>query len=304
MIKLSLIICTYDRIELLKSCISSIVQALEAIPDGLYEVIVVNNHTDTHTALLSALAQYKDVKIIIEPTAGLSVARNTGIKHATGHWLGFLDDDAIVPQNFIGRAIQIIDLHDFDCFGGGIESWWKYPKPRWMSAAYGSKPPLRTDVGLLNLNEYNWGSNIFIKSDALRSIGGFPSYIGMKGKRIGYAAENIVQDKMRASGYLIGYDPNLSILHLVGQAKLSLSWQIRAAYATARDGYTTYPQDYSAKGMIKTCRRIVAAPFKSLVLLAQSEYYWENWVLDTITPWAQLLGKLTARRKATTLPSA
>ena len=116
MIKLSLIICTYDRVELLKSCISSIFQALESISAGLCEVIVVNNHPDSHTALLSALAQYKDVKIIIEPTAGLSVARNTGIKHATGHWLGFLDDDAIVPQNFIGRAIQIIDLHDFDCF--------------------------------------------------------------------------------------------------------------------------------------------------------------------------------------------
>ena len=299
MIKLSLIICTYDRVELLKSCISSIFQALESISAGLCEVIVVNNHPDSHTALLSALAQYKDVKIIIEPTAGLSVARNTGIKHATGHWLGFLDDDAIVPQGFVGRAIEVIDHHEFDCFGGGIESWWKYPKPRWMSATYGSKPPLRTDVGSLKPNEYNWGSNILIKSDALASIGGFPNYIGMKGKHIGYAAENIVQDKMRASGYLIGYDPNLSILHLVGQAKLSLSWQIRAAYATARDGYTTYPQDYNAKGLIKTCRRIVAAPFKSLVLLGQSEYYWENWVLDTVIPWAQLLGKLAARRKAT-----
>lgn len=299
MIKLSLIICTYDRVELLQSCISSIMEAVQPIPTDLYEIIVVNNHPESHTELISALAQHEDIRITRQPTAGLSLARNTGIQHATGDWLGFLDDDAIVPQDFVGRAIEIIDHHDFDCFGGGIDSWWKYPKPRWMSATYGSKPPLRPTVGLLNPNEYNWGSNILIRSEALEQIGGFPSNIGMKGKRIGYAAENIVQDKMRSYGYLIGYDPNLSILHLVGQAKLSLSWQIRAAYATARDGYTTFPQDYNATGLIKTCRRIVSAPIKGLFLLAQSEYYWENWVLDTLIPWAQILGKLTARRQAT-----
>jgi glycosyltransferase involved in cell wall biosynthesis len=295
MIKLSLIICTYDRVELLTSCISSIIQAKENISRDLCEVLVVNNHPGSHTELLSALSQYKGIKIISEPTAGLSIARNAGTQQACGTWLGFIDDDAIVPQDFVSRAMKIISNQRFDCFGGGIESWWKYPKPRWMSDSYGSKPPLRADVGLLNTHEYNWGSNIFIRSEALAQIGGFPDYIGMKGKQIGYAAENIVQDNLRASGFVIGYDPELSILHLVGQAKLSLSWQIRAAYATARDGYATFPQDYNTSGLIKTIRRMVAAPIKGMLLLTQSEYYWENWILDSITPWAQLFGKLKAR---------
>ncbi len=298
MIKLSLIICTYNRVELLRDCISSIQQALYSIPSEVYEVLVVNNHPDTQQQLTSDLADLTDVKIIVEPTAGLSVARNTGVHNASGLWLGFLDDDAIVPKDFVNRALEIIDLKDFDCFGGGIDSWWKYPKPRWMSPDYGSKPTLRDDVGLLKENEYNWGSNIFIKSDALAEIGGFPSNIGMKGKHIGYAAENIVQDKMRAHGYLIGYDPKLSILHLVMKQKLSLSWQLRAAYATARDGYSIYPKDYQALGMLKTIRRMVGGPIKGIFHLFQPEYYWENWILDAITPWAQLIGKIRAHYKA------
>ena len=298
MIKLSLIICTYNRVELLTECISSINQALKSIPPDVYEVIVVNNHPNTHQQLTSALGDHTEIKIVSEPTAGLSIARNTGVDNSSGLWLGFLDDDPIVPNDFIHRALEIIDQHDFDCFGGGIESWWKYPKPRWMSQNYGSKPPLRVDVGLLNSKEYNWGSNIFLKSDALARVGGFPINIGMKGKRIGYAAENIVQDKMRAHGYLIGYDPNLSILHLVMEQKLSLFWHIRAAYATARDGYTTFPKDYEAAGMIKTLRRIAAAPIKGIFQLFQPDYYMENWLLDTITPWAQLFGKIRARHKS------
>jgi len=287
MIKLSLIICTYNRIELLSECISSIQQALELIPTGTYEVIVVNNHPDTHQQLSSALHDHTEITIVREPTAGLSVARNTGVDNASGLWLGFLDDDAIVPKEFVNRALEIIDQHDFDCFGGGIESWWKYPKPRWMNQNYGSKPPLRDDVGLLNSNEYNWGSNIFLKSDA-----------GMKGKHLGYAAENIVQDNMRAHGYLIGYDPNLSILHLVMEQKLSLFWHIRAAYATARDGFSTFPKDYEVVGMIKTLRRIVAAPIKGIFQLFQPDYFLENLLLDTFTPWAQLFGKIRAHHKA------
>jgi len=291
MIKLSLIICTYNRIELLSECISSIQQALELIPTGTYEVIVVNNHPDTHQQLSSALHDHTEITIVREPTAGLSVARNTGVDNASGLWLGFLDDDAIVPKEFVNRALEIIDQHDFDCFGG-------YPKPRWMNQNYGSKPPLRDDVGLLNSNEYNWGSNIFLKSDALARVGGFPINIGMKGKHLGYAAENIVQDNMRAHGYLIGYDPNLSILHLVMEQKLSLFWHIRAAYATARDGFSTFPKDYEVVGMIKTLRRIVAAPIKGIFQLFQPDYFLENLLLDTFTPWAQLFGKIRAHHKA------
>ena len=297
MIKLSLIICTYDRVELLKDCISSILRSISTVESNTCEVIVVSNHVGSHDQLVNELTPFEEVRIVYESTPGLSMARNTGILKANGLWIGFLDDDAIIPEAFIGRALGVIDNQPFDCFGGGIDSWWKYPKPRWMSDTYGSKPPLRDDVGGLNVDQYNWGSNIFIRSEAINQIGGFPTYIGMKGKHIGYAAENIVQDNLRDHGFQIGYDPQLSIQHLVGQQKLSLSWQIKAAYATARDGYSIFPDDYTFQGISKTIRRIIAAPIKGLFRLTEPEYFWENWLLDTCSPWAQLFGKVRAHLK-------
>ncbi len=292
MISLSIVICTYDRVDILYDCIASIYKSIGDRYQDQCEVIIVNNHPDSQESLLEVLSPFVSLKIITESSPGLSMARNAGIRQAKNPWIAFIDDDALVPEDYISRAMDIIEYESYDCFGGHIKSWWKYPRPRWLDDSFGSKPALRTQRDILQNEEYNWGSNIVIKKAALDDIGGFPTHIGMKGKKIGYAAENIVQDQLRAKGYTIGYDPKLSIDHLVLPAKLKLSWHIRSAYATARDGREVFPDDYTLLGYLKTIRRIIAAPVKGLFKLTKTGYFWENWVLESLKPWAQLVGKM------------
>ncbi len=289
---LSIVICTYDRLEILQDCLSS-VRAQEGVSTDDYELIIVNNYADQDDLLRRDLSLAANWKVITVPSPGLSIARNAGIAIAKGEWIGFVDDDALMPSDFLRQAKSIIDTKEYDCFGGDIRSWWKYPRPRWLVEDYGNKP--RLSEHRITLTEgYNWGSNIFIKKDALKHIGGFPEYIGMKGKKIGYAAENIVQQKLREQDYSIGYDPDFYIDHLVHSDKLKMSWHIKAAYATARDGRSIYPIDYTFSGFAKTLRRIIAAPIKGFFSLPKSDYYWQNWYLDSVIPWAQLIGKLRA----------
>ncbi len=100
-IKISVIIPTHNRPELLKRSLTSVYTqdfANENAIDNLsfetnVEVIVIINGNDvvTRSALISL--KYPNLNIIQIPEAGPSNARNVGVKAAKGTWIAFLDDD-------------------------------------------------------------------------------------------------------------------------------------------------------------------------------------------------------------------
>ncbi len=210
MTSLTLLICTYNRVGLLANCLKSVIDSISKGALGQLEVLVVNNHESSLSQITEVINLLNwPINIMQDNIAGLSHARNTGISHVKDSWIGFVDDDALISLSYLTTALDIIRKDKYDCFGGHIKSWWKYPQPRWLSSNFGSKPFLREKRDSLTPEEYNWVSNIFIKKAALNDIVGFPTCIGMEGNKIGYAAENIVHDQLRAKGYLIGYDPKL-----------------------------------------------------------------------------------------------
>jgi glycosyltransferase involved in cell wall biosynthesis len=88
--KVSVIIPTRNRAELLRKSIHSVLQQTY----HNYEIIVVDDASADHT--LSTLESFNDGRIIYlhhETSKGGSVARNTGICHARGEYIAFLDDD-------------------------------------------------------------------------------------------------------------------------------------------------------------------------------------------------------------------
>ena len=107
MIKLSLIIPyynTYDlTIKLLDVLTPQITNEVEVflIDDGCNE---------------TGLDKYGDkINIIhLEKNGGMSVALNTGIKKATGKYIGFVDSDDMVTENYIETLLEAIDNHDED----------------------------------------------------------------------------------------------------------------------------------------------------------------------------------------------
>lgn len=291
---LSLIICTYDRTELLLDSVKSVLSQLIDRPE--VELIIVNNcpSSPVPNELKETIKNHPNVIIVEEPLLGLSHARNKGIRCSRGLWCGFLDDDARISEGYLSLVIKTILEEKYDCFGGGIASWWRYDKPRWLSQDFGSKPFLSPKEVLLD-KDYLWGSNLIIKREVLLANDCFPTDVGMVGKKIGYGAETKVQKNLRDKGFKIGYIPELLIFHLVDYHKLKLSWHLTSAYATARDGKALFPEDYRLIGMVKTSRRLVAAPIKGFFhWITSSQYYWENWLLDSLKPWFILYGKFQA----------
>ena len=91
---ISIVIPTYNRCELLKRAIDSVLD--QTI--NVREIIIVDNgSTDNTYEMISSL--YPEITYIHEKRKGVSIARNLGIKNSQSSWIAFLDsDDAWVPQ--------------------------------------------------------------------------------------------------------------------------------------------------------------------------------------------------------------
>jgi glycosyltransferase involved in cell wall biosynthesis len=105
-LRVSVVIPSYNRAQYLSSAIDSIIS--QSYP--IYEIIVVDDGSSDDTA--GVCARYgKPVRYVYQDNAGPSSARNTGIEHATGELLAFLDsDDTWLP----GKTERQVALFERD----------------------------------------------------------------------------------------------------------------------------------------------------------------------------------------------
>lgn len=95
--EISVIVATFDRPAALARCLDSL---LNQTITRTFEIIVVDNHPQS--GLTTAVAQqFPTIRWLQEPSAGLSMARNAGIKDARGAVLVTTDDDIVAPPAWL-----------------------------------------------------------------------------------------------------------------------------------------------------------------------------------------------------------
>ena len=111
-LKLSIIIPVYNVEKYLTKCLDSI------LVDNAFtgQLICVNDgSTDGSAAILEEYAKkYSNVEIISQPNAGLSAARNAGIKAAKGEYICFLDSDDYWQPNVLPKLLEQIESDKLD----------------------------------------------------------------------------------------------------------------------------------------------------------------------------------------------
>ena len=301
MAKISIIVCTFNRADVLEDCLDSLVN--QTVSGEFYEVVVVNNNsTDSTLAIAEKYARhYKNFRFVTEVRQGLSYARNRGFRESTYDWVSYIDDDAKAFPDFVERASNTIDQYNFDCFGGMFYPWYRNRKrPKWLDEDFGQSIKYKENVGLLD-NGYITGCVCMFKKKALEEIGGFPVDLGMTGDKIAYGEEVFVQRKLSAEGYEVGFDPELCIEHLVADYKLTLKWHLQSEYAQGRDAVKIFNEieNISSFKFLKTVIKIFLRNFlrNSVTLIKRRNYYIQNLFLDTLKPVAQYSGFYFANKK-------
>lgn len=109
---LSLVMPVYNVATYLPACLDS-VAAQTRPPD---EIIAVDDgSTDECPAILADYAdRLPQMRVVRQPNAGLSAARNTGLDHARGKWLAFLDSDDRLDAHHCEVALGMARRDDLD----------------------------------------------------------------------------------------------------------------------------------------------------------------------------------------------
>ncbi|WP_418603877.1 glycosyltransferase family 2 protein [Hwangdonia sp.] len=96
---LTIAIPVYNVAEYVEKCIRSCYS--QNIPVSDYEIIIINDgSTDNSLEICKNLqSEFTSLKIITQKNKGLSGARNTGLKHANGEYVWFIDSDDWIEPN-------------------------------------------------------------------------------------------------------------------------------------------------------------------------------------------------------------
>jgi glycosyltransferase involved in cell wall biosynthesis len=109
--RVSVICPVFDtRVDLLEAAVASV---LAQHGDALHELILADDGS-TRGATLLALGRLKamDGRIVVLDHArntGPAAARNRGLAHATGDWIGFIDSDDLWPADKLTQACAVLD---------------------------------------------------------------------------------------------------------------------------------------------------------------------------------------------------
>ena len=109
MINVSVIVPSFNRCDLLKRALYSVVKQSYSE----YEVIVVDDGSTDGTAAMVAKL-FPEINYIYQSNSGVSSARNKGLEFAKGEWMAFLDsDDEWLPTKLEEQISKLKELPDY-----------------------------------------------------------------------------------------------------------------------------------------------------------------------------------------------
>jgi glycosyltransferase involved in cell wall biosynthesis len=226
-IDISVIICTYNRSESLKSTLKSLGQ-MSVNPDLAWDLTVVdNNSKDTTRQVIEefAAAAPFPVRYVFESCPGLSYARNTGIEKTTGEIIAFTDDDVTVEKSWLTNIHAAFKQPEYKAIGGKVAPVWSVPQPVWFA----EKGPFATPRAIVSFDlgdkpciahAYPCGANMAFRREVFARYGNFRVDLGrIKDTLLGGEDFDFFQ-RMMNGGDQIFYFPGAIIFHPVTEDRL------------------------------------------------------------------------------------
>jgi glycosyltransferase involved in cell wall biosynthesis len=256
MIRLSLVIATYNRAEQLMVTLGSV--AMQSAAPDVWECIVVDNNSADNTRQRVEAFQREhstlNIRYLFEKNQGLSHARNAGIVASQGDIVAFIDDDERITEEFITAYIDLFDEHP-DAMAAGGEIIAEYPtgRPRWMSR-YAERPianPMSfgDKVRLFPASRIPGGGNMAMRRQLFTVLGMFNTSLGRTGKRLLGGEESELFERIAKQEYRVYYAPRAVMYHIIPAEKLTKEYFTRLARNTGISQHTRAKEHHRTCGL-------------------------------------------------------
>ncbi|PPK95214.1 glycosyl transferase family 2 [Kineococcus xinjiangensis] len=222
--RITVVVCTRERPESLQRCLDSIA----ALDYHDLEILVVDNapRTEATRELCAAAARSVPLRYVREPAAGLSRARNTAIREASGEVIAFLDDDeradpdwlvalaaefqdprvGVVSGLVLPAELQTQAQAMFETFGG-------HSKGRGFARdVFDEDYQRRVQSPLYPRPAFGVGANMAFRVGALHAIDGFDPHLGAGSPTKG-AEDTAAITEVMLAGWTAVYAPDAVTWH-------------------------------------------------------------------------------------------
>jgi len=226
--QLDVVIPTYNRSQLLRKTLRSLLDA--RVPPGLdVRITVVDNNSsdDTHDVVLAEQAKANlPISYVFEKKQGRSPALNAGVAATSGSHVGFIDDDEEVDASWFEVIRAVFAEHDLDFIGGPYVPRFESEIPAWLPREYNSVigvvdggtqrvPFDRNYPGIL------MGGNAVFTRRILEKVGPYSTELGRSGNRLLSCEDEEMYERLLAAGGRGLYVPELIIYHFVPTERLT-----------------------------------------------------------------------------------
>jgi len=232
-VKLDVVVPTYNRSNLLRRTVASLLQA--PVPAGLDVTIVVvdnNSKDDTEKVVreIQSLASLP-VEYVKEARQGLSYARNAGINSGNAELIGFIDDDEEIHGNWYQVILREFGDSAVEFIGGPYLPNWEIPAPDWLPPGYHAAigvvlPKSRSTFGGV-FNGNLMGGNAVIRRSAFEKVGLYNTRLGRSGKGLLSDEDAEFYRRLREAELHGMYVPDLLIYHFIPIARLTRNYHRR-----------------------------------------------------------------------------
>ena len=237
MIRLSIVIATYNRATLLLDALKSVIR--QSAPAQEWECVVVNNNSSDNTS--ECFAEFAgehpeyNLRIVDEPNQGLSYARNRGIRESVGEYIAIIDDDEHIAEDFVAAYIRLFDdVPEAVAADGPIVAEYPTGRPRWMSC-YTERPIANTmyfgeEVREFPKGRVPGGGNMALRRSAIRRYGVFDTSLGYSGESLIGGEECDLFERLQIADAKYYYVPTAVMYHIIPREKLTKEYFARLSY--------------------------------------------------------------------------
>jgi glycosyltransferase involved in cell wall biosynthesis len=220
--KVSVLICTRNRAQSIIQCLDSIDAAARAASVTDAEIIVTDNASEDDTSSVVqrwAATSSIPVRLEYEPRTGITIAKNRGLRSASGEILVLTDDDCRLQSDYF---VELLRLYANDTTpalrGGRVELGDKSDLELTIKTDTVAKC---WDLEIHSAKQENLGNcflgcNLFMTRQVYERLGPFDENFGVDG-RIPAGEDTEYIFRAYAAGLKIEYIPNIVVFHHHGR---------------------------------------------------------------------------------------